>query len=547
LTTGRSTFTRLREPIILAAIVVAMAIVALLARRSGHWWGDDWALYVRQAEGLVQFRPGEVIADNRFTVEQSGLPEFSPPVYPWGYPIVLAPFVAVLGTDLDRLMLAQIFCFGWFLVMWHRLARPRVGAVLALVGTGVLALSPQYLRWSELIQSELAFIAVAATALVVLDRERTRATLVAVGSSLWPLVGVGVAAAAAFSVRREGLAMLPAIFVTQAAALALWWRALGPTERASLRSNAVWARLAGRLAVPYAAMATTIALLQVVLPSTLVPRYQGNGIHNVWGFASDHLGHVLATLGLRHAVDATPTVLGNETLGTVMVVVFLATVAAGVLRAAWKRPALDLPLVAFMAAAITIGGSFRFPGSRYLAVVGPIALLLAISGCCWVVRLVARRSGARAGGTRAAVVTTAVLLVLMLVANADEARHLIDRARAAERAGTVEWGPDAPDSIDMFAAVSTLTDDDAVIGFFKARAMTQRTERRALQIGAFHPIERVDHLLTHMVLERASPLAGEVSTDPDRFEPIWSNPTFTLYQFLPPPTGTTSTTSTTGN
>jgi hypothetical protein len=198
--------------------------------------------------------------------------------------------------------------------------------------------------------------------------------------------------------------------------------------------------------------------------------------------------------------------------------------------------------VAFMAAAITIGGSFRFPGSRYLAVVGPIALLLAISGCCWVVRLVARRSGARAGGTRAAVVTTAVLLVLMLVANADEARHLIDRARDAERAGTVEWGPDAPDSIDMFAAVTTLTDDDAVIGFFKARAMTQRTERRALQIDEFHPIERVDHLLTHVVLERASPLAGAVSTDPDRLEPIWSNPTFTLYQLLPPPTSTTSTT-----
>jgi hypothetical protein len=537
LTTGPAPLTRFREPIILAAIVATMAIVALLAQRSGHWWGDDWALYVRQAEGLVQLRTGEVIADNRFTVEQSGLPEFSPPVYPWGYPIVLAPFVAVLGTDLDRLMLAQIFCFGWFLVMWHRLARPRVGPVLALVGTGVLALSPQYLRWSELIQSELAFIAVAATALVVLDRERTRATIVTMGSSLWPLVGVGVAAAAAFNVRREGLAMLPAIFVAQAAALALWWRAAGSAERASLRSNAAWPRLAGRLAVPYAATAATIALLQVVLPSTLVPRYQGNGIHNVWGFASDHLGHVLATLGLRDAVEPTPTVFGNETFGTVMVVAFLAAVAAGVVRAFWKRPALDLPIVAFMAAAITIGGSFRFPGSRYLAVVGPIALLLAISGCRWFARLATHRLDARGVGARAAVVPTAVLLVLMMVANANAARHLIDRAREAERAGTVEWGPDAPDSIDMFAAVTTLTADDAVIGFFKARAMTQRTERRALQIDAFHPIDRVDRLLTHVVLERASPLVAAVSTDPERFEPIWSNPTFTLYHLPPPPTG----------
>jgi hypothetical protein len=542
LTPGASPLARLREPIILAAIVVAMAIVALLARRSGHWWGDDWALYVRQAEGLVQFRTGEVVADNRFTVENSGLPEFSPPVYPWGFSIILAPFVAVLGTDLDRLMLAQIVCFGWFLVMWHRLARPRVGPALALLGTGVLALSPQYLRWSELIQSELAFIAVATTALVVLDRERTRTTIITVGSSLWPLAGLGVAAAAAFNVRREGLAMLPAIFVAQVAALGLWWRTLEPAERASLRSQLVWARLVGRLAVPYAVMAATIALLQIVLPSTLVPQYQGNGIHNVWGFASDHLGHVLATLGLRDAVEPTPTVLGNETLGTVMVVVFLATVAAGVVRAAWKRPALDLPVVAFMAAAITIGGSFRFPGSRYLAVVGPIALILAISGFRWVAGLVAglvadRLDGVdrRVNGTRVAVGAASVLLVLMMVANATQAWDLVARARDAERAGTIEWGPDTPESVDMFAAVATLTEDDAVVGFFKARAMTQRTERRALQIDAFHPIDRVEHLLTHVVLERSNPQAAEVAAAPDRFERIWSNPTFTLYR-LPPPT-----------
>ena len=82
-------------------VLVATVVVVFLIRRPGHWWGDDWALYVRQAESIFSGGVGDVVADNRFTVERSGLPEFSPPMYPWGFPLLLSPFVAVLGTDLD--------------------------------------------------------------------------------------------------------------------------------------------------------------------------------------------------------------------------------------------------------------------------------------------------------------------------------------------------------------------------------------------------------------------------------------------------------------
>jgi hypothetical protein len=529
---------RYGEPLAVAAVVVVTVVIIFLARQTGHWWGDDWALYVRQAEGLIHGRVDEVIADNRFTVEMSGLPEFSPPVYPWGFPLVLAPFVAVLGTDLDRLVVAQAVCLGWFLVAWYRLARPRTGPALALLGTIVLALSPQYLRWSELIQSELAFIAVATTALVVLDRQRTRDTMVAAGASLWPLVGVGVAAAAAFTVRREGLAMLPAIGVAQLAVLATWWRTSSKGERGSTdeRATVAWWRTIGRLAVPHAVFFGTVAFVQLVLPSTIAPRYEGTGLHNVWGFASDHLGHVLESLGLKDVPSETPAVLGIAWLGTVAAVMLLTALAAGVVRAAWKRPAADLPLVAFLAGAVAIGGSFRFPGSRYLAIVGPIALILAISGAIsgarWVLRHLATRGLGDHGvaGRRIAVGAVGVLLALLALGNATRAWDLVTSARDFERSGQVEWGPDFPDSVEMFEAVSILTDDDAVVGFFKARAMTQRTDRRALQVDTAHPIDRVDHLLTHVVLERNDELVIPVEADPDLYDPIWSNRRFTLYR-----------------
>lgn len=84
--------------------------------------GDDRALYVRQAERLIGLRVGAVITDNRFTVERSGLLEFSPLVFPWGYPLLLAPFVAILGTDLDRLVVARAALFCWVLGTWWLLA-----------------------------------------------------------------------------------------------------------------------------------------------------------------------------------------------------------------------------------------------------------------------------------------------------------------------------------------------------------------------------------------------------------------------------------------
>ena len=40
-------------PAMLALVVGALAVVMYSTHRAGHWWGDDWALYIRQAKGLL--------------------------------------------------------------------------------------------------------------------------------------------------------------------------------------------------------------------------------------------------------------------------------------------------------------------------------------------------------------------------------------------------------------------------------------------------------------------------------------------------------------
>ncbi|MEX2626463.1 MAG: hypothetical protein WD225_06240 [Ilumatobacteraceae bacterium] len=522
--------------VVAVVLIVTFLVVVLLVRRPGHWWGDDWALYVRQAWALTTGNVDTVIADNRFTVEQSGPPAFSPPMYPWGFAILLAPFVAVLGTDLDRLVIAQALFFCWFLAAWYRLARPRVGPGLAIGGLVVLAASPQFVRWAELIQSELAYMAVSLTALVVLDRDRVRRALVP--SSLadrasapwWPPVAMGLLGAAAFNVRREGLAVMAAIAVTQLVLLArspgarqaLWRR-----SSATGRTRQVDVRLLARLAVPYAVALGTVGVLQIVLPTTLVPGYEGNGLHNVVRFAPDHLGHVMEAIGLQPILSGAPDVFGSHALGVAAVALFVGLTVCGVIVAARFRPVPDLPLVAFTIGALAIGGSFRVPGSRYVAVIAPMTLLLALLAVRWLSgRFPQRRIVAGSG---------LALVTLLAAGNVVEVGGLAADARRFERDGHVVWGADAPPSLEMFDAVERLTDPDDVIGFFKPRAMTQRTDRRAIKIDGYRPVDRNLDVITHVVVEHRPDPAHAVTVDPDRPTELWSNTHFTLHRTHPHP------------
>jgi Dolichyl-phosphate-mannose-protein mannosyltransferase len=511
------------EWLVLGVIVIAAVAAMFATHRHGHWWGDDWALYVRQAQGLVDGNADQVRLDNEFTVTTTPGTEFSPPLYPWGFPLLLAPFVAVFGSsNLDRLAILEVLCAAAFVVAWYMLARRRLPPAVTLVGAIVLAFSPLYVGWSEQIQSELPFMAVAMWAVVYVDRVNRRGALVDRTASWWPPVAVGLAAAAAFTVRREGLALLPAIFVAQLVGLAALWPRR-PTKGREL------GMLAARLAVPYVAAYGSIQLLQAALPSTLVPRYRGTGLGNITKYASTHVGNVMKSLGFQRQWATSPAVFGNEALGTFVVGMFIVLVVTGIAIALARHAARDLPLLAYVGTVLVIGASFRVASSRYVATVGPILLIFA---ALTVVTLLRRRLA-----PVAASLVVASLLVLLAVSNAWQVKERVDYARDVARLGAVEWGPMDPASVEMFEAVRELTAPDDVVGFFKARAMTLATDRRTLQVGgASWPVERATDLIDVVVLQFADQQYEYANSHPERFEPIWSNPRFEIFRILPAPT-----------
>ena len=484
------------------------------SHRAGHWWGDDWALYIRQAQSLLDGDPGRVIDENRFTVESSRGAAFSPPLYPWGFPIILAPFVAIVGADVDRLAVVPVLCAAVFSVSWYALARRRLGTVVALVGVPAVTMTPLLLGWTELIQSEWPFLAVTGVVLVGIDRLADRNAFVDLERSVWPLVWAGVGAAAAFSVRREGLAVIAAIAAAQLAALLA-------TDRSRWADPTRRSLTAARLLTPHATALAVVIVGQIALPSTLVPRYSGTSVRNVWRFRRDHLEHLAEVSGLKRSWQADPEVLGSPALGWIVVVAYFTAALAGVVLALVLHRRRDLHLAAYAFGALLIGGSFRSPINRYVCTIAPLLLLLGASA----VRDAGRVTPWRRSGT----VIAGVLLAVLATGNVIQADTRIDNARIVADNGSVEWGPTHPAAVEMFAAVTSLSGPDDVIAAPKARAMTLETERLAIQVDDHRPIPESPPLGL-VVVEHDSDLADEVATATDRYVEVWRNDRFVIYE-----------------
>ncbi len=442
-------------------------------------------------------------------------PEFSPPLYPWGFPLLLAPFIAVVGDDLNRLTIVPVLCACVFACCWYSLARRRVGVVPALIGVAAVTITPLLLSWTELIQSEWPFLAIVGVALVCLDRVAASGGLVDAGGRVFPLVLVGLTAAAAFTVRREGLAMVGAIAAAQLAAIIAQrtypWR----LDRRST------GHLVGRLALPHATFLATIGILQVTLPSTVVPKYDGTSVTNVWSLRGRLVRNLAQVSGLQRPWDRNPMVLGSSTLGWIAVVAFLVLAVLGIVLAVWRYRTRDLHLAAYAIGAFIIGGSFRSPINRYVCTVAPVLMLLALVALYTGVRRLSR--------PWVGTLVLALALGAIVAGNVANAHLRIDAANRVREAGAVEWGPMHPDAIAMFDAVESLTEPGDVVAAPKARAMVLETGRPSIQVDDYRPIPP-DVDLSLIVTERNSRVATQLADDPDQFTEVWQNPRFVLYR-----------------
>lgn len=441
--------------LVTALVVLICGVVAILTHELNVGYGDDYALYIRQARSLLDGDVARVINDNAYTVTAKGqaTPEFSPMVYPWVTSLLMVPFVRLFGhTNFADLRLAEVVFLCVWVVAFMVLLRRRVPLAAAAVITLCVAVNVQYAAHTNSVLSEIPYLMMATLLFVLIDHVQQRHhPLRLPWATAW---SVGIMGCLVFNTRREALAILPAFAVWQAA---VWWRGSAAEPRSEGEARDAITKAAGR---PYLTFAASTFLFHLMLPSTLVPSYEGSSVTNSFG---NLIGGYRRKLG---------EVLGFEWVPTLLVVVVLVLAVLGAVQRLRNND--DVFFLTFVGISTFLVAGHRVIITRYLMLAIPFLLYLAYHGWVWLIGRVAARATKRV--VFGLLPTLGILGTTLLVTV-----EKIDDVQTRRSNGVYELGPGSFPEDAGFDAVRALTSADDVVAFFKARLMTLLTDRRSVQ------------------------------------------------------------------
>ncbi|MGI9051792.1 MAG: hypothetical protein ACR2HQ_03945 [Ilumatobacteraceae bacterium] len=488
----------------------ALFCFARAFQEDGHGWGDDFALYINQAQGLTDGTANDVVADTRFAIDNSAYHSFSPEAYPWGFPVLLAGIVAVRGVDYTALKVVPTLSLVGAVLVLYLLLASRLTRVEAVLVSALFALNSWYLSRTDQVLSDLTFWFLLLLALYLLDR-RLRAGTILLGNGT---LAAGVCVLAAFNVRREGALVLVGLATAQIAAAISSRRSGRPLPRRDL-----WRPILA----PYAAFLAGAVAIQLLRPSPILNPSEdvgSSGLQNMWPNLRWYWDRLAELLGLKAEVVGSLDLFGNSMAAEIVLGVILVLAALGIVAVLVRRPRRDLHLVVTVVAISLAVLAQPFKEGRYLITIAPFVVYFAVRGVRAIV------AGPRWRALRWAVPTA---LLVTLVANnvVDTRSRFVDHLERE----TMWWGPEARDAQELFAAVESLTDPDDVVVFAQSRTMNLYTDRRAVQGNSVPMMLAAGDWYA---MTRNSDYIQTLLTDADAadlgFEKRWENPSFVLWR-----------------
>jgi hypothetical protein len=512
-------------------IVVLLAAVAYFCKvfyQPGHDWGDDFALYIHQAMGLVHGNAGEVAALNRYTVDNSGWNSFSPLVYPWGFPILIAPIVAIWGANYAKLKLFVICTFLGYLFCLYRLVLRRAGPLGAALVVALLGSSIWYVGFTSSVLSDYPYLLFSMFTLLWIDRVRTRE--LTEGDGIRDLIILGFLIGFSFSIRREGLGLLAALFALQAVAIGP--RLLRRAQRYAADRMAKgrdadtvpdvddpplrWARIGA----PWAAFAVTVVGLQLVLPSELWPHWTGGGVKQIKPNVIWFRDILAEQIGLKDIGVNKIQLLGSWNLAAIALTLLVGLAVVGLVARVLIATAEDAPVAAYLVGVLIIVGTQPFHEGRYLLGVTPLLAYFAYQALPTMARW------ARLW-VKPAIALSALGLAGLVVANWTDMSHALSYHRVYN--GTIN-GPTSQPALEMEQKVIACTRGTDVVVFFRARAMSMLTERRSIQTGSADiMMQRGDWYVMAKGSDYSQPLISDDQARRLGLRKIWENSEWVLW------------------
>lgn len=485
-----------------ALLVVVSALLIYGMIDIGQDWGGDFASYIMQAKALTEGDPGGFIEAHSFIIERT-THSFAPVAYPWGYPAMLAPVYAVFGHDVVALKVIGVVCYLSLLItiaVGFRKTHPGVW----LVGfVGLFAVNPMLLSFLNKLNSDIPFLLISTACVLLIGRyavERKR-----IFGPLADGLALGVLIAAACTIRTNGVLLLFTLLITQVMPRVV--PALRPASHGSEKSGP-WVK-----AAPYLSFIAVILVWRSLLPS-------GGSTHLDFirtispGTVKSHLMYY----GLlpQEFYTGAPYPLA-------VYLISLMLAALGVVR----RFKSDQHVAIYLLITYILYVVWpSLQGIRFFFPVLPFYISFVFTGMEVVQEKAAGQKGLLA--RVAFLVPVLVVTICFFAQSYSQVRDNLARDRVAP------LGPYNADAADMFAFISSTTQDDSTFVFHKPRVLMLMTGRKAYSAYDTDEVADADYLVLVSEYEphQVRPDLAEQLVAEGSMEPVFQNDGFLVYRVL---------------
>ncbi len=189
----------------IALIVTISAVLIFGGLTTGHDWGGDFSAYIMQSKSIVEEQTSEFIEENRFTINESSS-SMGPVAYPWGFPLMLAPFYAIFGLNIFALKFVGFICFLLFLlVLWWGFKRYHTH-YWRIILVSLFAFNPIFILFINNVISDIPFLLTSTLSVLLIGRlVINKQKLI---SPFFDQVLLGALIASSYFIRTNGILLL---------------------------------------------------------------------------------------------------------------------------------------------------------------------------------------------------------------------------------------------------------------------------------------------------------------------------------------------------
>jgi len=470
---------------LLVIVIISSLLIGSSILTRGHEWGDDWASYVMQSKSILSGKTSEFVEHNTFTIFKSSF-QIGPVAYPWGYPLILTPVIALKGVHPLTLKLPGLFFFAGFLICLYLLTKDRLTSTESLLLISLFAFNLTLTTFLDEILSDIPFMfSTTLGLLLIIKLKPTIRNSIMLGAIIF----------LSFFIRTTGIILLASYLAYQA--INFYFQ---KEMRKEILVNSIWVVL-------------SFSLL-FAITSLIFPNGQGSYFRQLMGLTVE----IFFRRNLPGYFNLFWQFFGTSPLWVYPYYALIIFFLIGI----WAQRNTDQLLIIFFTLYL-IAMLFwpEWQGIRFIFPLLPIFIYFAFQGISSVIKNLPENYGWYIKGITY-IFWFAIVGIFLFNSGLKAYSNLKDNRKIN--------GPFDPYSSDVFNYIKEKTSQDSVIVFYKPRAMRLFTDRNTLMRTDCNGLKLGDYAVISYKAENSQIPPTEIGKCGLKLSTVFENKRFIIYK-----------------